>query len=135
MTNPLTAESTVYSGRAAAERLMTDACTVQRQTGQSMSEVTLVVTPTYSTIYTGNCRVKIDSAGDLGVDIGARAGSVRDYIVSVPVSATVFAVDDLVTITASPLDPSQVGLTLRILGALHGSQITARRFRCQEVTS
>lgn len=135
MTNPLQVESTVYAGRAAAERIMTDACTVQRQTGQSMSETTLVVTPTYSTAYTGKCRVKIDSAGDLGVDAGARAASVRDYIVSVPMSATVFEVDDLVTITASALDSTQVGLTLRVLGALHGSQITARRFRCQEVTS
>lgn len=128
-------ESTVYAGRAAAERLMTDSCTVQRKTGQSMSETTLVVTPTWNTLYTGKCRVKVDNAGDLTVDVGARAGSVRDYIVSVPVSSTVFEVGDLVTVTASSLDTTQAGLALRIVGVLHGSQITARRFRCQEVTS
>lgn len=128
------AEEIVYAGRAVAERLMTDTCTVQRQTGSSMSEVTLIVTPTYSTIYTGKCRVRTASS-EVMVDVGDRAASLHNYTVSIPVSATILAPDDLVTITASGLDPAQPGLTLRILGALHGSQMTARRFLCQEVTS
>ena len=129
------AEEIVYAGRAVAERLMTDTCTVQRQTSSSMSETTLVVTPVYSTLYTGKCRVREETAGDLSIDVGQRAGSVRSYTVSVPMSAIAFAPDDLVTITASGLDDAQPAVTLRVLGVTHGSQITARRFRCQEVTS
>lgn len=128
-------EEIVHAGRAVAERLMTDTCTVGRLSGQVLNETTLVYANTYTTLYTGKCRIKENVAGDLSIDIGARAGSVRSYTVSVPMSAVVYAPDDLVTVTTSGLDPAQPAITLRVLGVTHGSQITARRFHCQEVTS
>lgn len=135
MTNPLQAEEIVYSGRGVAERLMTDACTIQRQAGSSMSEVTLVVTPTLTSVYTGKCRVKGQQIQDAASNAGERPTVTREYVVSIPLSTTSVQVDDLVTITASALDPTQVGKVLVVLGVGHGSQITARRIRCQEVTA
>lgn len=136
MTNPLAIESTVHAGRAAAERLMVDTVTITRTTSLgAINDTTGAYTPTSSTVYSGKARVKLNNVADLVVDAGGRGASVREYIVSVPLSSTVFAVDDTVTITASALDPAQVGLVLHVLGITHGSQITARRLRCQEVTS
>lgn len=136
MTNPVSAEATVYAGRTAAERLMVDTVTVTRITTQgAINETTGGYTPTSPTVYSGKARVKLNNVADLVVDAGGRGASVREYIVSVPLSSTVFAVDDTVTLTSSPLDPSQVGLVLHVLGVTHGTQITARRLRCQEVTS
>lgn len=128
-------ESLVQAGQVAAGRLMGDACTIKRPAVGAFNETTGLYADASTTLYTGKCRVRFQDVSDVTVDAGGRAASIREYIVSVPIDSTVYQPDDVVTITASGLDPSQVGLVLTVEGVLHGSQVTARRLRCQEVTS
>ena len=135
MTTDGTFKNLTDSGHAAAPSPMTDPCTVTRFASHVLNETTLVYADTYTTVYTGVCRVKGTALQDQASNAGERPAVTREYDVSLPVSAIAVAVDDLITITASQLDAVQPGLTLRVLGVLHGSQITARRMRCQEVTA
>ena len=125
----MTAASATLSGRAAAEALMSDACTVTRGTAtQTFDPATgeYVTTPG-AQVYSGPCRVKPRDNTDRVVEAGGQAVSLFPFVVSVPISATTFEVDDVVTVTASQLDPAMVGLVLRVKQIATGSHLTARR--------
>jgi hypothetical protein len=97
----MSATTATLRGRLAAEALMVDACTIQRVTGSSTNDTTGVVTPTYSTIYTGKCRVQQPfRSRNPTTSAEARCGLQR-LVLQVPMSVTGIASDDLVTITAS----------------------------------
>jgi hypothetical protein len=121
-------------GRRAAERLMTDACTITRAAGAPVfDEATgTYTTPTPTTLYSGKCRVKTyRQNNDRVVDFGGEPVSLWPFSVSVPVEVTGLEVDDIVTVTASVLDPDVVGTRLRVRDVVKGSQITARRLGCE----
>lgn len=128
-------EGLLGAGRVAAARLMTDTCTITRVTGRSFNETTLVYSDTTTTVYSGPCRVKALNQGDLVVDAGQRQAMTREYLLSIPVADAFPEVGDRVAITASQFDTAQAGLVLTVVGSMHGSQQTARRLRCQEVTA
>ena len=125
----MTASSAVRAGRAAAVRLMVDTCTVTRPGAATVNETTGVVTRATTTVYTGTCRVKPDAAPSESQS-GEREVVVRRFIVSIPTSETGVEVDDIVTVTASELDPALVGRTLTVAGVIVGSHVTARRLVC-----
>lgn len=125
----MTASSAVRAGRAAAARLMVDTCTVTRPGAATLNETTGVVTRATTTVYTGACRVKPDAAPS-ETQSGEREVVVRRFIVSIPTSETGVEVDDIVTVTASELDPALVGRTLTVGGIVTGSHVTARRLVC-----
>jgi hypothetical protein len=54
----MSATTATLRGRLAAEANMVDACTIQRVTGTTTNDTTGVVTPTYTTIYSGKCRMQ-----------------------------------------------------------------------------
>ena len=128
----MTAASATLQGRAAAEALMVDACTITRRTGLgAINETTGQYTPTSSTIYTGACRVKPRDNADRVAQYGQEVVSFWPYVVSVPISVSTVDLDDVVTITASALDSSLVGLSLRVREVLSGTHLTARRLSCE----
>ena len=55
--------------------------------------------------------------------------------VQVPMSVTGLAVGDVVTVTASALDPDLVGRHFWVKDLAHKTHMTARRLGCEEVTS
>jgi hypothetical protein len=114
---------------------MLDACTVQHQTGSSTDTDTGVVTPTYSTVYSGKAKIQQSSPATTPTDVGQAAVFVGQLTLHLPVNATtaLVAPDDLVTVTACALDASLVGQTFRLRGPAHKSFATARRFPLVEV--
>lgn len=132
----MSAASVTTRGRAAAEALMLDACTIARTTGSSTDPDTGVVTPTTSTAYTGKCKVQ-QSKVPIGEpkDLGEASILVVHLEVHVPMSATGIQVDDVVTVTASALDPDLIGRRFTVRGVAHKSFLTARRLDVQEVDS
>lgn len=133
----MTATSAVLAGRAAAEAVMQDACTITRGTPVKTFDPATgeyVIAPGVS-VYAGPCRVKAQNNADRVVETGAQAVSLFPYTVSVPVSAVVFEVDDTVTVTASALDPALVGLALRARQVAAGTYLTARRLGCEVAES
>lgn len=121
--------SVVEQGRAAAERLMVDTCTITRPGVASLNETTGAVTRATTTVYTGACRVKPDPAPSESQS-GEREVVVRRFIVSIPTSETGVEVDDIVTVTASDFDAALVDRTLTVGGIVTGSHVTARRLVC-----
>jgi hypothetical protein len=114
---------------------MIDACAVTRQTGSSTDTDTGVVTPTYSTIYTGKCKVQQSTPASGPTEVGEAAVFVSQLQLHVPVNATtaLIAPDDLATITASSLDSGLVGKVFHLRAPAHKSFATARRFPMVEV--
>jgi hypothetical protein len=131
----MSAISTTMQGRAAAEALMTDACVVRRVTGRVLDQTSLEYVDTTAVVYSGACRVRAQNVQDSEAEAGERTVTLRGYVVSVPVVASGVHVNDVAEVTASVLDPELPGTLLRVLGPAKGSTITARRFRCEEVTS
>lgn len=112
---------------------MVDACTIKHKTGETTDGELGTVTPSYSTVYTGKCKVKRQAAGAGPTDVGQASVFISALEIHVPVTVTGVVVDDLVTVTASALDPALVGSQYRVRDVLEKSFLTARRLACIEV--
>jgi hypothetical protein len=133
---PVSAQSATLAGRAAAERIMVDTCTITRVTGTSTDPDTGVITPTLTTIYTGKCRIKglpVASAGR--VDVGEASLVLAGYALQLPIAATGVLVDDQVQVIASVLDPGLPGRRFFVVSPAVGTHLTARRLQIREVDS
>src|ERR671919_1861398 len=100
--------TTLQRGRAAAERLMVDACTISRAgAGEPvLNEDTLQYeTPAGSTVYTGKCRVQVGATMASTPEAGERVQVVQRATIQLPMTVTDVAVDDVVTVTSSKHDP------------------------------
>lgn len=122
-------------GRAQAESLMESTCVVTRITGETQNE-NGSATPTVSTIYTGQCRlrfptIRAQQALAEGQSIARDRG-----VLSLPVigdSADVRA-DDIAVVTLSAvLDPGST-VTVRIETPFTQTHSTARRFPVEVVS-
>lgn len=131
----MSAISATLRGRAAAQRLMVDACVIKRQTGSSTDRDTGIITPTYTTIYTGICKVQAAAASAGPSILGEAEVLIAELQLHIPVSADTVQSDDIATITASVLDPKLVGRVFRIRALSHKTFLTARRFSLIEITS
>lgn len=121
------------AGQDAALALMTDTCTVV-DVGEVVTSDDGTDTSTSVTVYEGPCRVKplvSRTEGDKTQGPALTAGF--QYTVSLPMSATAVAFGQRLTVTDS-LDPSLPGIAMRIDSVERGSQVTARRLRCMEVS-
>lgn len=133
----MSAGSVTLRARLAAERLQTDACTVTRPgTAEPVynAATDLYTYPDGTEVYEGCCRVRPADTVDLEQDAGENVFGARRYVVSLPMSETGVRRDDIVEVTASVLDAALVGAKFRVLGALKGSQTSARRLACEEVS-
>jgi hypothetical protein len=131
----MSAASVLARGRAAALALMVDACTIQRLTSSTTDPVTGVPTPTYATIYAGRCRVQQQTATAGARDVGEANLLLLRLEMQLPMSVTGLQVDDVVTVTASALDPDLIGRRFRIRDLAHKTHATSRRVGVEEVTS
>jgi hypothetical protein len=128
-------DSALARGRAAAERMMVDSCTIRRRTGESTAPDGNV-TPTYLSPdpYTGRCRVQQRTAAATPADAGEAYALMLSLEVQVPMSVVGVQADDEVTITAS-VDPDLVGRTFLVRALAHATHKTARRLQVVERTS
>lgn len=131
----MSAASVLARGRAAADLLMVDACTIRRKTGESTGAGG-VVTPTYgATLYAGKCRVQQAAAQAQQQDPGEAFVLMLRLEVQLPMSVTGLQTEDEVTITASAHDPDLVGRVFLIRDLAHATHKTARRVQVLERTS
>lgn len=134
MVNPAPA---LARGRAAALALMVDACTIARTTAEATNTDTGVVTPTTSTLYTGQCRVQQSQLGadSSPAEPGEAAVRLVYFEVQLPMTVTGLRQGDRITVTASALDPDLVGRVFVVLGVAHKTHATSRRMQVQEVST
>jgi hypothetical protein len=131
----MSATSVTMRGRAAAERLMVDACTITRAGTLTTSDTTAVVSSTPTTVYAGKCRVQQQVPVAKPAEVGQAAVWLQRLVLQVPMSAVGVRSDDLVTITASVLDPDLAGRVFHIRELGHKTHMTSRRLQIEEITS
>ena len=125
----------VGQGRAAAESLMLDTCTVGRPGAPVTDPNTGAVTTPLTTIYTGKCKFQQTLAQSSNPVAGEHQFTVQDVRWDTPVGAGPFLVDDVVTVTAAALDPDLTGKVFRVTDPFHKTGATAQRTRVKEVSA
>lgn len=129
----MSAASVTARGRAVAERMMVDTCTIKRQTGEVIDEAG-EGTPTYTTVYTGKCRVQARNLASESPNVGQQRVDIYTTELQLPIAVTDVAVNDVVEITAS-LDPMLAGRSMRVNNLMYGTHKTMRRLSVEEPTS
>ena len=128
--------SVLARGRAMAAASFIDTCLIQRQTGDTTHPTTGVVTPTYSTIYSGPCRVQ--EPGGYARDITTAPDQPQlapHRVLHLPVTtSTGVRVGDRVTISACVNDPDLVNVVMIVRDQAAKSEATARRLGVEQVT-
>jgi hypothetical protein len=118
----MSAASVLARAQAAAVALMVDTCTIRRLASTSTDAETGVITATYTTIYSGACRVQQRSTAQARPhDLGEAAVFVAPLELHLPVTVIGVASDDLVNITASVHDPDLPGRSWHIRELAHKS--------------
>ncbi|MBT2502982.1 hypothetical protein J7E22_10590 [Curtobacterium sp. ISL-83] len=87
------------------------------------------------TILESPCRLRFISGVTSDVDAAAQLLVAQTAVLSLPIDGTgAIRPNDLVTITAASLDPSQVGTVLRVTGRHFQTMSTARRLSVELVS-
>lgn len=126
-------ESLLARGQTAALIGMRDACTIRRVVSETTDPDTGVITPTWSTVYAGACRVQQHQATADRQDVGEDNLLLLRLEVQLPMTVTGLEVGDQVTMTSS-IDPDLPGRVFRIHDLAHKTDATSRRVQCIERT-
>jgi hypothetical protein len=123
-------------GRRAAERAMTDTCSIRRAVGETNDPFSGEVTPGWEPVYTGKCRLQqTNSARADQHEIGEAYILLQQLEVQLPMSATDVQTGDEITLTASQTDMDNVGRVFRVRDLMVKTDATARRIQVTEATS
>ena len=123
------------AGRALAESLMLDTCTVARRGTASTNSSTGAVTVSSTTLYSGKCRVQSAGLAAQTVEAAGRTATIERPTVHVPVGAFAARPGDVITITASATDATLVGRSYRVTATQLKTMATAYRLPVEEVTA
>jgi len=127
-------DAVLSAGRAAAEALMIDECVIRRQVGEETGPGG-VVTPTYSTVYDGKCRMQQPTGTSREVDAGEASLLMVRFELQLPMSVVGVQADDEVKMTASVHDLDLVNREFLVRGLAHKTHAVMRRLQVEERTS
>ncbi len=130
----MTRASVLARGRVAAERSMVDTCTVRRKT-DGVEGPGGVITPTWTDVYTGKCRVQVRAETGSQSNVGEAALILTRHEFHLPITAVGILEGDVITVTASVNDPDLINRTYTVRDVLTKSEATARRVTAVDVTS
>lgn len=122
-------------GRAAAEALMVDTCTIRRRAGETTDEYGQIVPTFGDPLYEGACRVQQAGTQASAQNPGEAYVLMLRLEVQLPMSVVGLEVGDEVEITDSVHDPDLVGRTFLVRDLAHATHKTARRVQVTERTS
>lgn len=137
-------EYAIAEGRALAESLMLDSCTIARLGELVTDPVTHVATPSSEQVYPdpewpirhpwkhGPCKVQTWQSQESNPEAGGATFTVQRYRVDVPVGSFVPQIGDVVMIATAALDPHLVGRKYRVVALLHKTMSTAYRLGVDE---
>lgn len=129
----MSAESAVLRGRAKAEALMLDQCTITRPGEPVTDPETGDVTNSAVTVYEGRCKVQSKDSATSNPEAGGASFTVVSRQVHIPANAADVRDGDVVTITASKLNAFTVGKQYRVAGFTPDTFDTAFRLPVKEV--
>ena len=132
----MSAQSATLAGRAAAESLMLDTCTITRRGGERTwdEESGTYTDAEPTTVYEGRCKVQTRNVSVSEVDAGEREVGVLAWEVHLPVVGSEgVRRGDTVTVTAAVFDAALVGRVFTVSGPHVGTAKTARRLPVEAV--
>lgn len=115
-----------------AESLMLSTATAHRPGQETTDPETGETTPGLTEVYSGRCKVQGATAQAASPETGGHAYVIESLQLHFPVSSQLF-IDDVVTVTASPMDPDLVGLRFRLVELARGTYRTADRWNVELV--
>jgi hypothetical protein len=120
--------------RAQAESLMIDACTINRPGSAVTDPETGVVSNTATLVYSGKCKVQSKDSATSTPEAGESVFIVVSRQVHIPAGVADVRNNDVITVTASVLNPFGVGRRYRVEGFTPDSFDTAARIPVKEIT-
>jgi hypothetical protein len=111
-----------------------DTCTIKRVTGES-TDIDGVITPTYTTLYSGVCRVQQQQPYAERHDAGQAYLLLLRLEVQLPMTVVGLQPDDILTVVTSLMDPDLPGRVFIVRDLAHKTDASSRRVQCQEKTS
>jgi hypothetical protein len=134
----VSATAAVRRGQVAAVRLMVDTCVIRRRGPEVTNPDTGVVTPTWTQIYNGPCKLQ-ESAGFGAAGTEPQAGEhkfvLQGWRLHLPIAETGPTDGDVAEVTTAGVDPDLVGRRYRLGGDFAKTFATARRIQVEEVVS
>jgi hypothetical protein len=124
------------AGRSLAQALMADSVELRAPNIRVLNETTGQYEETPGALkYSGAGKVQTTDTIGQGREAGDREIAVTRFEVHLPMSAAQAAVDDVITVTVSVLDPQLVGKRFRVASLVHKTYMTARRLAVEELQS
>lgn len=111
-----------------------DTCTIKRVTGES-TDIDGVITPTYTTLYTGVCRVQQQQPYAERKDVGEAYLLALRLEIQLPMTVTGLEPDDILTVVTSLMDADLPGRVFVVRDLAHKTDASSRRVQCSEITS
>lgn len=119
--------------QAEAESLMRDTCLVREVTG-TVTNPDATVTPTYSTVYEGQCKIQSRQPYPSTPNAGEHNWTLVTMELHLPVAGSGSVVTDQLVDILSATDPANVGRQFRVRSGDRKTFQTAARFLVEEVT-
>ena len=123
----------ILEARRDAEELMLDTCRIERPGEAVTDPESGVVTPTFTLVYEGPCKVQQTMAQSRSAEAGGALYSLQDTQVQVPVGAGPVQTEDRVTILSGVYNPALIGNVYRVTELSKKSFATAQRLRAEEM--
>ena len=129
----MSAADAVLAGRREAEALMLDSCDVMRPGEPVTDPETGVVTDSTTPVYSGKCKVQSKDSSVATPDVAGASFVVVSRQVHIPAGVADVKNGDVITVTASLLNPFGVGKQYRGEGFTPDSYETAARIPVKEI--
>lgn len=120
--------------QAQAESLMIDTCVIDRPGDPVTDPETGAVTPSYTPVYVGRCKIQQTIAQSASPEAGGAVYTVQDSRLDIPVGAGPIETGDRVVITGARFNPALIGNLYRVTELFEKSWPTAQRIRVEELT-
>lgn len=123
----------LLKGCIAAESLMVDTCVIDRP-GEPVADGDGVVSPSYTPVYVGPCKVQQTLAQSSSPEAGGAVFTVQTSRLDLPVGVGPIETGDRVRIVTAAHDPALVGSLYRVKELFKKSWKTAQRIPVEELT-
>lgn len=120
-------------GRRDAERLMLDSCVIDRP-GEPTTDPDGVVTPSYTPVYEGKCKVQLTASQAASPESAGAVFNAQRSRLDLPVGVGPIMPGDRVRIVTAMSNPALVGNTYRVTELFEKSWQTAQRIPIEELT-
>ena len=139
----MTSAQVAAAGQSLAESRMRFTCQVvgpSSSPGPLDPDTGWPTNPAGATVYTGKCRFRMSGAvaGNSARDVAGDRVQASQPTLSVPVSAPIVPVGSVATVTSVPADDPAahlwLGLRMKVIGRVLGSDMTAQRLLVEVVT-